>query len=141
MWNRWWKSLCHDLSLGFVTKTWAWKIVGRECNSGVTFTLLRVQGSVMEWPHTFPNGFSLWELESRWTFEYLESNLRGQNSLDWIFHYNIGKLLRRKCLWSHMIHLNVYNIHYGQKKGQESKCQFDSQPLKIWNRLELRVCR
>ncbi len=40
-----------------------------------------------------------------------------------------------------MIHLSVYNTHYGQKKGQESKCQFDSQPLKIWNRIELRACR
>jgi hypothetical protein len=29
----------------------------------------------------------------------------------------------------------------GQKKGWESKCQFDSQPLKIWNRLDLLTCR
>jgi hypothetical protein len=25
-----------------------------------------------------------------------------------------------------MIHLNIYNTSYGQKKGWESKCQFDS---------------
>jgi hypothetical protein len=136
------KSFCYDPSLGLVTKTRAWKNVGRECNLGVTFTLLRVQGSVREWPHTLPNGFSLWELESQWTFKPLESDLRGQNSLDWIFHYNIGKLLRCRCLkWSRMIHLSVYNINYCQKKGWKSKCQFDSQPLQIWNHTELRVCR
>jgi hypothetical protein len=27
-----------------------------------------------------------------------------------------------------------YNIRYGQKKGQESNCQFDSRPLKVRNR-------
>ncbi len=40
-----------------------------------------------------------------------------------------------------MIHLNPYNTSYGQKKCQESKCQFDSQPLKVKNHLELRVCK
>jgi hypothetical protein len=32
-----------------------------------------------------------------------------------------------------MIHLTTYNKSYGQKKGQESKCQFESQPLKVKN--------
>jgi hypothetical protein len=27
-----------------------------------------------------------------------------------------------------LIHLSAYNTSYGQKKGQESKCQFDSWP-------------
>jgi hypothetical protein len=40
-----------------------------------------------------------------------------------------------------MIHLNVYNISYGQKKGRKSKCQFDSSPLKVRNRLELCACK
>jgi len=30
-----------------------------------------------------------------------------------------------------MIHLSTYNTSYGQKIGRESKCQFDSRPLKI----------
>ncbi len=34
-----------------------------------------------------------------------------------------------------MIHFNIYNTSYGQKKNQESKCQFDSQQLKFRNRL------
>jgi hypothetical protein len=40
-----------------------------------------------------------------------------------------------------MIHLSIYNTSYGKKKGQESKCQFDSQPLKVGNLPELHVCK
>jgi hypothetical protein len=66
--------------------------------------------------------------------------LKGQNSLDWKLHYTIGNLLRRRCLkWVHMIHLSIYKTCYGWKKGQESKCQFDSQPLKVKNRTKLCV--
>jgi len=36
-----------------------------------------------------------------------------------------------------MIHLDISNISYGQKKGRESNYQFDSQPLKVGNRLDL----
>jgi hypothetical protein len=31
-------------------------------------------------------------------------------------------------------HLDIYNPSYGQKKGRESKWQFDSRPLKVGNR-------
>jgi hypothetical protein len=40
-----------------------------------------------------------------------------------------------------MIHLNIYNTSYGQKKGRESNGQFDSQPLKVGNRLYFLVFR
>jgi len=40
-----------------------------------------------------------------------------------------------------MIHLSTYNTSYGRKKGWESKCQFDSKPLKVGNHLELHVCK
>jgi len=43
--------------------------------------------------------------------------------------------------WVCMIHLSFYNTSYGRKKGWESKCQFDSQPLKVKNRPKLHVCR
>jgi hypothetical protein len=56
---------CHDLNFGLVTKAKAWKGVGRQCNLGVTFTLLEVQKNVKEWAHTFPSGLPLWELESQ----------------------------------------------------------------------------
>jgi hypothetical protein len=40
-----------------------------------------------------------------------------------------------------MTHLGIYNISYGQKKGQESNWQFDSRPLKVKNRPNLLVCK
>jgi hypothetical protein len=42
--------------------------------------------------------------------------------------------LKRRCLkWAHMIHLDILNTSYGQKKGRESNWQFDSRPLKVKN--------
>jgi hypothetical protein len=85
----------------------------------------------------------LWELESRWTFaEFLESNRRGQNSLDWGVPYIIGKILELRCLkWTRMTHLDIWNKSYGQKKGRESNWQFNSQPLKVGNRPDFLACR
>jgi hypothetical protein len=40
-----------------------------------------------------------------------------------------------------MIHLDIWNISYGQKKGQKSKCQFDSRSLKVENRPDLLLCK
>jgi len=39
-----------------------------------------------------------------------------------------------------MIHLSIYNTSYGRKNGQESKCKFDFQQLKVRNLFNLRVC-
>jgi hypothetical protein len=134
--------MCHDLSLQFATKAKTWKSVGRECNLRVTLTLTGVWEGVKEGAHTLSNGLPLWELESLWTFEFLKSNLKGENSLDWKLLYIIEKLLKHKYLkWVHMIHLSIYNTSYGWKKNQKSKCQFDFQLLKVKNRLKLRVCR
>jgi len=33
------------------------------------------------------------------------------------------------------------NISYGQKKGRESNCQFDSRPLKVGNGLNFLMCK
>jgi hypothetical protein len=72
----------------------------------------------------------------------------GISITSWIFKEQfersklIGKLLRLKCLkWGLIIHLSTYNTSYGLRKGWESKCQFDSRPLKVRNRLDLHVCR
>jgi hypothetical protein len=133
---------CHNLSLGFVTKVRAWKGVGRECNPIVTFTLPRMPESVREWAHTLPSGLPLWELESLWSPKLLESNYKGQNSLDWRLHCTNRDILRCKCLkWAYIIHLSTYNTSYGWKKGRKSKCQFDSRPLKVKNHLKFHVCR
>jgi hypothetical protein len=40
-----------------------------------------------------------------------------------------------------MIHLDIWNTSYGQKKGQVSNWHFDSRPLKVRNRLNFLVCR
>jgi hypothetical protein len=40
-----------------------------------------------------------------------------------------------------MTHLGTWNKSYGQKKGRESNCQFDSRPLKVRNRPNFIACR
>jgi hypothetical protein len=101
-----------------------------------------MQENVREWAHTLPNGFPFWKLESHWTIKFLKNSLRGQNSLDRGLHYIVENLLKHKCLkWACMIHLSISNTSYGQKKGQKSKCQFDSWPLKVKNLPKLHVCR
>jgi len=64
----------------------------------------------------------LWEMESRWSPETLESDFKGQNSMACGVIYIIGKILKLRCLkWSLIAHLNIWNTSYGQKKGRESK--------------------
>jgi hypothetical protein len=47
-------------------------------------------------------------VDSRWTPETLESELRGQNSMACGVFYIIGKLLERRCLkWARIAHLNI----------------------------------
>ncbi len=83
--------------------------------------LLGMQKSVREWTLTFPNEFSIWELESQWTFKSSKGDCRGQNPFDWKIIYIIGKVLKRRCIkWARMTHLDIWNINYGQKKAQKS---------------------
>jgi hypothetical protein len=91
-------------------------------------------GRVWEWTLTLPSELPFWELESRWTLKSLKRDCRGQNPFHWRFFHIIEKLLKCRCLtWACMTHLNIWNISYGQKKGQESNWQFDSRPLKVKN--------
>ncbi len=91
-----------------------------------------------EWNPTLPSEFPLWELESRWTFESLGNNYKGQNSLDLSILYTIENPLECKFLkWVCMTHLSTWNRSYGQKKGRESNYQFDSLLLKVKNRPDL----
>jgi len=56
--------------------------------------------------------------------------------------YIIEKILEHKCLkWVRIAHLDIWNTSYGQKKGRESNCQFDSRPEKVGNRPDLLVFR
>jgi hypothetical protein len=64
--------------------------------------------------------------------DFLKSDLKNQNSLIWGLPYTIENLLRHRCLKRGcIIHLSIYSTSYGRKKGQDSKCQFDSWPLKV----------
>ncbi len=73
---------CHNLSFGLMTKARACKGASQEGSLGITS---HVPGSVGECegmnPH-IPKWEFTWELESRWTSKFLESNCKGQNSLD-----------------------------------------------------------
>jgi hypothetical protein len=95
-----------------------------------------------EWTLTLPRQLPLWEMESRWIPKTSESNCRGQNPMACGILYIIGKLLQRRCLkWVRIVHLHIWNTSYGQKKGRESNCQFDSRPQKVENRPDLLSCR
>jgi len=75
------------------------------------------------------------KMESFETPENLEDNLRGQISLHWCVLYINEKLLKCRCpKWPRMGHLDICSPSYGQKKGRESNCQYDSRPLKVKNR-------
>jgi hypothetical protein len=70
----------------------------------------------------------------KWTHESSKHNYKGQNPLPQRVPYIIEKLLKPRCLkWAQISHLDIWNTSYGQKKGQESNCQFDSRPLKVRN--------
>jgi hypothetical protein len=56
--------------------------------------------------------------------------------------HTIGNLLKCRCLkWACMTHLDIWNISYGQKKGQKSNWQFNSQTLKVRNHPNFLPCR
>jgi hypothetical protein len=75
------------------------------------------------------------KLESSETPENSEHDFRGQISLNLSTMGIIGKVLKCRCpKWPRIGHLDIYSPSYGQKKGQESKWQFDSRPLKVGDR-------
>jgi hypothetical protein len=82
------------------------------------------------------------DLESSRTPECLELDNKTQNTLHWGVFGVIGKALKRRYRkWPHIGHLDIFRSSYGQKKGRESNCQFDSRPLEVRNRyfVDLRI--
>jgi hypothetical protein len=80
--------------------------------------------------------------ESSRTPENSEFDYRGQNTSPWGVLYDVGKVLKCRCRkWPRMGHSNVCSTSYMRKKGRESNCQFDSQPLKVGNWPDLGACR
>jgi hypothetical protein len=102
----------------------------------------KVWGSMKEWTLTLPRQLPLWEMEFQWTPKTLESNFRGQNSISCGILYIIKKLLKHRCLkWARIVHFDIWNTNYGQKKGRESNCQFDSRLEKVEYQPDLLICR
>jgi len=82
-----------------------------------------------------PNTWKSWDMESSGTPECLELDRKGQNTSHWSVLGVIGKVLKgryRKC--PRIDNSDICSPSYGQRKGRESKCQFDSRPLKVRNR-------
>jgi hypothetical protein len=75
------------------------------------------------------------DLESSGTPECSELDSKAQNTSHWGVLGVIGKVLKRRCRkWPRIGHLDICSSSYGQKKGRESNCQFDSWPLKVRKR-------
>jgi hypothetical protein len=131
-----WQTICRK-AFPWLRRLWA-KREARESH----LMLSGVQKSVREWTLTLPSELPFWVLESQWIPTFSEGDFRGPNPLDWKVLYIIGKPLKLRCLkWARMTHLNMWNISYGQMKGQESNWQFDSRPLKVGNRPDFLVFR
>jgi hypothetical protein len=79
-----------------------------------------------------PNTSKVGDLESSGTPECLEFDSKAQNTSHWGVLGVIGKVLKlRYRKWPRIGHLDICSPSYGQKKGRESNCQFDSRPLKV----------
>ncbi len=75
------------------------------------------------------------DLESSGTPECSELDSKAQNTSHWGVLGVIGKVLKRRYRkWPRIGHLDICRPSYGQKKGRESNCQFDSRPLKVGDR-------
>ncbi len=69
------------------------------------------------------------KLESSGIPKNSELDCRGQISSHLSVLGVIGKFLKCRCpKWPRMSHLDICSPSYGQKKGRESNCQFDSRP-------------
>jgi hypothetical protein len=75
------------------------------------------------------------DLESSRTPECSELDSKAQNTSHWGVLGVIEKFLKRRYRkWPRIDHLDICSPSYGQKKGRESNCQFDTRPLKVKNR-------
>jgi hypothetical protein len=110
-------------TLGLATKARGCKVTSQKRSPGV-------QESERIDPHT-PQGNSHF---GSWSPEFSKSDCKVQNPSPWRSFYIIRQILKRKCLkWARMIHLDIWNTSYGQKKGRESNWQFDSRSQKVGN--------
>jgi hypothetical protein len=118
-------------------------MVNRKCYLTLMFSVATLLW--VKWEDETPTP-KVGDLESPGTPERLEFDSRGRNISHWvsleIVLGVIGKVLKCRCPKCPRIgHLDICSPSYGQKKGQESNCQFDSRPLKVKNRplLDIRI--
>jgi hypothetical protein len=143
-----WHLRCHKLHHGFscthchehnTTYQWGWWDV---CTHIKGYLQLRDGVAPLLWPSVGvkPNTWKSRESESSWTPECSELDSKAQNTSPWGVLGVIGKVSKCRCLkWPRIGHLDICSPSYGQKKGRESNWQFDSRPLKVWNRPVLDV--
>ncbi len=109
-----------------------YRIVNTHASKG-----LMVIVATLTWPsvRVKPNTWKSWDLESSGTPKCLELDSKGQNTSHCSVLGVIGKVLKRKYRkWPRIGNSDICSPSYGQKKGRESNCQFDSRPLKVGNR-------
>jgi hypothetical protein len=107
------------------------------CGNAHLFSHLVIDVVTPLWPSVGvkPNTWKSWELESFGTLESSELDSKGQNTSHWGVLGVVGKLLKRRYRKCPRIgNSDICSPSYGQKKGRESNCQFDSRPLKVGNR-------
>ncbi len=110
---------------------WSIIVCSYDYNSNVTYVASPLWPSVGVKPNTSKVG----DLESSGTPKCLEFDRKAQNTSHWGVLGVIGKILKRRYRkWPLIAHLDICSPSYGQKKGRESNCQFDSRPLKVGNR-------
>jgi hypothetical protein len=73
--------MCCNPNLGLTTKAKGYKVAGKKGNRESCHMFIGVEKSLKDQTLTLPRELTLWELESHWTFEFSESDCRGQNPL------------------------------------------------------------
>jgi hypothetical protein len=133
---------CCNSSFRLATNARVYEGAGQKWSPGVT---CHAPGSVGKCegmnPHT-PKWAPTLGIGVPMDFWIFKERLQGSKLIGLRIFYIIGKMLELKCLkWACMIHLDISNTSYGQKKGRESNWQFDSRALKVKNRLNFFVFR
>jgi len=113
-------------------KLWASKILGQQkCRNP---TLRQMWG--------WNSHSQKWELGILRDSQNFRARLQGSKHLTLRCSFYVGKVLKCRCRkWPRMSHSDICSTSYGRKKGWESNWQFDSQPLKVGNRLDPGVYR
>jgi hypothetical protein len=120
-----------NLNIGLVTKAMAYKGVGqegsRECENGHSHSQVS-------------SHFGGWSLSRLPNFQRAIVGVKTHHIEE--FFISLKRYWNLDVLnWARMTNLDIWNTSYGQKKGQESNCQFDSRPLKVRNRPDFFVCK